>query len=1322
MVFTAVLTAIAVIAAMVAIPGARAGAAEPSDFEPNYDLGAEAKRLGGDDSWGTLVWAGKPPAGAINTNQNNDVGWGWCIDYTIADPMRKTGRYLKSEAGAIRFDDPKYQNAAIGLAMKMRDATAAGDKALAYKYSVYLTAIISDASGRAAAIKFLRANEPGKNPQTVRPLRGFDGNSDEFTQLTGLRIVMDDTRYLDDQFEVDPSVTIPEQPMDAFITVVGPNGETRFHTGGGQRVVPIDQPGLPGDGGHNPGTDEENNPNPYPSPSESTEPEPSSSVTETTSSDQPTTEETTEPSEPSTTDGQTTEETTSETSGEPTTEETTTTSNTDEVPEPTTSESTPNSETTTVTVTTSETPSEGETTAPESTTSGEETTSDTTEKTTTKETSTESTEEPTPTPTTDVGPEPTPTTSQQEKPLKPEIKTQAKFDGDKQQVVAGATVIDTVHYEDLVPGKKYTLKAELRNKAVDANANGEHAVVGTGSQEFTAEAESGDVEVKINVDKQLESPIAAAVAYEKLFSSEVDKDGNDISGSGEEKEIANHEDINDEAQTVNTVWNPEIGTTAKFKDGNRVVEGATVIDTVTYKDLVPGKNYTLKAKLISKEDGTTVLGEATHNFTAEKSAGSEDVEIIVNDNAKDGATAAVAFEKLFSSEVDKDGNDISGSNEEKEIANHEDISDEAQTVNSELTPSIKTKAEFDDAKQVAAGVVVKDTVSYTDLVPGKEYTLKAELRNKAVNENGEYAVIGHGELSFTPETSAGEVVVDIKVNEDLEGVVEAAVAFEKLYSKQVDETGKDVPNNEGDGNEITTHEDINDEDQTVTSEEEPSESTTPEKPGEETCESTTPEKPGEETTPNKPGESTIPGKPGESTTPNDPCEETTPKTTEPTEPSESTTPREPGEESDKPKISTNADFANGATEVVAGAKVNDTVTYKGLVPGKEYTLFAELISKVDGESVLGEGKKTFTPTAANGEVVVEIIVDESVTEPVEAAVAFEELTSVEVNDKGEETPGTAPENPNHIAEHKDINDKNQTVPKPSEETTPNEPGEETTPNNPGEETTPNKPGEETTPNKPGESTTPGKPGEETTPNQPGEETTPNQPGEETTPNEPGEETTPNEPGEETTPNQPGEETTPNNPGEETTPNKPGEETTPNKPGESTTPGKPGEETTPNEPGEETTPNKSGDEPSESTTETPDKGDGNDKDDNDGSSKKSDLPWWLLLIPGLGLIKLIIDGGNGGSGGDHDGGKDTPEVTEDNGRGGDRGVSTGDNADEPSEQTGENTGRDDREITVLDATPPEDAGMPLPSNAERVEIKHVPSGATKLEPGMKDFIK
>ena len=39
----------------------------------------------------------------------------------------------------------------------------------------------------------------------------------------------------------------------------------------------------------------------------------------------------------------------------------------------------------------------------------------------------------------------------------------------------------------------------------------------------------------------------------------------------------------------------------------------------------------------------------------------------------------------------------------------------------------------------------------------------------------------------------------------------------------------------------------------------------------------------------------------------------------------------------------------------------DQVSYEGLVPGKEYTLDAQLISKKDGKTVLGETKgHTFT--------------------------------------------------------------------------------------------------------------------------------------------------------------------------------------------------------------------------------------------------------------------------------------------------------------------------------------------------------------------------
>ncbi|MDK8587130.1 VaFE repeat-containing surface-anchored protein, partial [Corynebacterium kefirresidentii] len=140
----------------------------------------------------------------------------------------------------------------------------------------------------------------------------------------------------------------------------------------------------------------------------------------------------------------------------------------------------------------------------------------------------------------------------------------------------------------------------------------------------------------------------------------------------------------------------------------------------------------------------------------------------------------------------------------------------------------------------------------------------------------------------------------------------------------------------------------------------------------------------------------------------------------------------------KPHISTNADFANGSKEVVAGATVIDEVDYSNLVVGKEYTLKAELINKKDGESVLGTGEKTFTPETSNGKVEVEIIVNDDVKEPVEAAVAFEELTSTEVDENGNDTPDTTSDKPNHIAEHKDIDDQDQTVKsdKPSETTTP----------------------------------------------------------------------------------------------------------------------------------------------------------------------------------------------------------------------------------------------------------------------------------------------
>ncbi|MCG7276762.1 VaFE repeat-containing surface-anchored protein, partial [Corynebacterium singulare] len=125
-----------------------------------------------------------------------------------------------------------------------------------------------------------------------------------------------------------------------------------------------------------------------------------------------------------------------------------------------------------------------------------------------------------------------------------------------------------------------------------------------------------------------------------------------------------------------------------------------------------------------------------------------------------------------------------------------------------------------------------------------------------------------------------------------------------------------------------------------------------------------------------------------------------------------------------PSIKTKAEFAEGSVRVVNGAVVTDTVTYEGLVPGKKYHLDATLMSK-DGETELGTGEAEFTAAeSGSGSTTVDITV-KNAEQPVDVAVAFEELTSVEVNADGDETPGA--ETPNKIAEHKNLEDKAQTV-------------------------------------------------------------------------------------------------------------------------------------------------------------------------------------------------------------------------------------------------------------------------------------------------------
>ncbi len=136
------------------------------------------------------------------------------------------------------------------------------------------------------------------------------------------------------------------------------------------------------------------------------------------------------------------------------------------------------------------------------------------------------------------------------------------------------------------------------------------------------------------------------------------------------------------------------------------------------------------------------------------------------------------------------------------------------TVGNDKIPELKTTATIGGEKEVTAGetVTIDDVVSFKHLVPNKEYTLKGVLMDK---KTGKPFVVDDenitAEVTFTPETSNGEVTVSFTFDGSAVTKETDIVVFESLYSEDV---------------EIATHTDIDDENQTVTIHPQPE----PEKP------------------------------------------------------------------------------------------------------------------------------------------------------------------------------------------------------------------------------------------------------------------------------------------------------------------------------------------------------------------------------------------------------------------------------------------------------------------------------------------------------------
>lgn len=329
-----------------------------------------------------------------------------------------------------------------------------------------------------------------------------------------------------------------------------------------------------------------------------------------------------------------------------------------------------------------------------------------------------------------------------------------------------AVVIDTVHYENLIPDITYRLEGVLMDQktgepVMQPQVDGPEAPV-SASMEFTPETSSGDVDLKFTLDATLLDG-HTLVVFESLYIRST--------------LVGEHKDINDEGQTV---YVPEIGTQAHNGNGVKEIaagESTVVVDTVSYRNLVPGLTYTVHGKLMDRVTKLPVA-EGSVEFVPETSEGTVDMEFVVDTRALEGH-ALVAFEYLEIRDVP--------------VASHEDLEDEGQTV---YVPKIGTKASGAAVKTVELGkkTVVKDVVEYAGLEVGKEHVMRGRLLDKQTGE-----IVANAEVSFVPESSDGSVELFFELDtRKLTG--HTFVALEELLL---------------DGDVTGRHENPDDEDQTV---------------------------------------------------------------------------------------------------------------------------------------------------------------------------------------------------------------------------------------------------------------------------------------------------------------------------------------------------------------------------------------------------------------------------------------------------------------------------------------------------------------------------
>ena len=394
---------------------------------------------------------------------------------------------------------------------------------------------------------------------------------------------------------------------------------------------------------------------------------------------------------------------------------------------------------------------------------------------------------------------------------KPKLSTTATdaLDGDKNLIGEdNATIVDTVHYMNVTPGKTYKVTGTLYEKVTDKDGKvSKKQLLDADGNPVTAETEFVPDDTYGTVDVTFAFDASDLKAKDKVVAFE------SLSLNG--KELASHADIEDKSQTV-TITKPTLSTTAVDgldADKNLIGEGdVTIVDTVKYKNVTPGKTYkvtgTLYEKVTDKDgkvskkqlldaDGNPVTAET--EFVPDDTYGTVDVTFAFDASDLKAKDKVVAFESLS----------LNG----KELASHADIEDKSQTVTITKPTLSTTAVDGLDADKNLIGegdVTIVDTVKYKNVTPGKTYKVTGTLYEKVTDKDGKVSkkqlldADGNpvtAETEFVPDDTYGTVDVTFTFDGSLLKDNTPVVAFESLSYKD---------------KEIASHSDIEDEDQTVT--------------------------------------------------------------------------------------------------------------------------------------------------------------------------------------------------------------------------------------------------------------------------------------------------------------------------------------------------------------------------------------------------------------------------------------------------------------------------------------------------------------------------